>query len=78
VGILFPRDSYRENYRTKSGYSFKTAKDIKAIACHVDVFILFFFAFVGMLLKEARRRWCCVMVRAAARTPTALIVKLFV
>ena len=33
-----------------------------------------FLAVVGMLMKEARRRWCCVMVRAAARTLTALIV----
>jgi len=38
----------------------------------------FSFALVGMLMKEARRHWCCVMVRAAAKTPTALIVKLFV
>ena len=38
----------------------------------------FSFALVGMQIKEARRRWCCVMVRAAARAPTALIVKLFV
>jgi len=37
-----------------------------------------FLAVVGMQIKEARRRCCCVMLRAATKTPTALIVKLFV
>jgi len=26
-----------------------------------------FLAVVGMLMKEARRRWCCVMVRAVGK-----------
>jgi len=39
---------------------------------------VFFFRPCWYADERSRRGWYCVMVRAAARTPTALIVKLFV
>jgi len=37
-----------------------------------------FLAVVGMLMKEARGRWCCVMVRAVGKNTNGTNCKLFV